>query len=150
MLAISGHKKIFQAAHTISNGDRQDEAEYLASWAKTELGLTSDCDMTSINYDKSSHPGKILYSEVNDKANDLNECCGIFQQHKCSAYCLHKRRQYSKNEDSESCKRCVCRSGAGIKVTPDKGDTPGFPLATQPTIQKDLCGYWKLLMPRTN
>ena len=42
----------------------------------------------------------------------------------------------------------MCRAGAGIEKNPGMGDTPGFPKVTEHTIVKDLCGFWKLLIPR--
>ena len=47
-------------------------------------------------------------------------------------------------------RRKVCRCGAGVKVTPDKYDTPGFPLRTEPQLVRDLQGFDRLDLPRNH
>jgi len=58
---------------------------------------------------------------------------------------------YSKeSEDKMSKRRKVCRCGAGVEVTPDLCDTPGFPLRTEPQLVRDLQGFDRLELPRDN
>jgi len=47
-------------------------------------------------------------------------------------------------------RRKVCRCGAGVEVTPDLCDTPGFPLRTEPQLVRDLQGFDRLELPRDN
>ena len=53
-------------------------------------------------------------------------------------------------ENKESRKRKVCRSGAGVEETPNKCDTPGFPLRTESKLVRDLRGFDRLELPRNN
>ena len=55
-----------------------------------------------------------------------------------------------KSENKESMKRKVCRSGAGVEVTPNMCDTPGFPLRIEPKLVRDLRGFDRLELPRNN
>jgi hypothetical protein len=136
MLAISDHNKSLQIAQTNANGNRKKQAQMLSKWATETLGMT--CNLTiprdSIQKSKENNPAKKKYSQVIDKQQDLNECLVYFEEHQCSAYCLRKRTKTDKNEDKESRKRRVCRSGAGVEKTIGKGDTPGYPLHETPQI----------------
>jgi hypothetical protein len=63
---------------------------------------------------------------------------------------MRKRTRPNSNEDTVSKKRRVCRFGAGVEITPDQCDTPGFPLRDKPQIVKDIRGFRRLETPRTN
>ena len=54
------------------------------------------------------------------------------------------------SEDKESKKRKVCRCGAGVEKTPNKCDTPGFPLRSEPMLVRDLQGFDRLDLPRNH
>ena len=54
------------------------------------------------------------------------------------------------SEDKDSRRRKVCRCGAGVEETPNKCDTPGFPLRTEPELVRDLRGFNRLDLPRNN
>ena len=54
------------------------------------------------------------------------------------------------SEDKESRKRKVCRCGAGVEDTPDKCNTSGFPLSTEPKLVRDLRGFDRLDLPRNH
>lgn len=43
-----------------------------------------------------------------------------------------------------------CRAGAGEEATPEKCDTPGFPLRAEPAIAEDQRGFLRLDMPRNS
>lgn len=43
-----------------------------------------------------------------------------------------------------------CRAGAGDEETPNKCDTPGFPLREEPAITRDNRNFLRLEMPRNN
>jgi hypothetical protein len=55
-----------------------------------------------------------------------------------------------KGESRDTKKRRVCRSGAGIENTPGGADTPGFVLREEAKIVKDVRGFNRLELPRTN
>lgn len=61
---------------------------------------------------------------------------------------VHSYNQES--EDKESQKRKVCRCGIGVEETPNRYDTPGFPLAVVPKLVHDLRGVDRLELPRNN
>src|SRR5687767_8115017 len=54
------------------------------------------------------------------------------------------------SEGRESKKRKVCRCGAGVEETPNKCDTPGFPLRSEPKLVRDLRGFDRLELPRNH
>ena len=54
------------------------------------------------------------------------------------------------SENKESKRRKVCRCGAGVEQTPDKCDTPGFPLRTEPELVHDLRGFDRLDLPQNH
>ena len=51
------------------------------------------------------------------------------------------------SEDKDSRRRKVCRCGAGVEETPNKCDTPGFPIRTEPQLACDLRGFDRLELP---
>ena len=68
------------------------------------------------------------------------------QNHTCSGYCL--RYMYQAGKRKGLCREC--RGGAGVEITPGKGDTPGFILRCQPSIVADKRGFKKLEMSRNH
>jgi hypothetical protein len=54
------------------------------------------------------------------------------------------------SENKESKRRKVCRCGAGVEQTPDKCNTPGFPLRTEPELVHDLRGFDRLDLPQNH
>src|SRR5688572_12022804 len=55
-----------------------------------------------------------------------------------------------KSEDKESKKRKVYRCGAGVEETPNKCNTPSFPIRKEPTFVHDLRGFDRLELPRND
>src|SRR5688572_25392544 len=60
-----------------------------------------------------------------------------------STVCLYSE----KSEDKELKKRKVCRCAAGVEETPNKCNTPGFPIRKEPTFVRDLRGFDRLELP---
>lgn len=150
MLVISDFRKVFDIAHTL-NGNKALKARFLSFWAEKCLGLTCNpCEEYDFNGEEDSHPAKSNLEDISNYEEDISYCLQCLQQHKCSSYCLRKRKCQSTEEESPSKKQRVCRSGAGIEKTPGKGDTDGFRLREDPCIVRDARGFDRLEMQRTN
>ena len=52
--------------------------------------------------------------------------------------------------DKTAKQRRICKIGAGIEATPNKNDTPGFPLIDSPSIIKDIRGFKRLELTRNH
>ena len=52
------------------------------------------------------------------------------------------------DRDSKRCR--ICKLGAGVEKTPQKADTPGFPLSCTPSIVQDIRGFKRLQLPRNH
>ena len=147
MLAISDHQKTLEKCFNLYENNKQKQAHFLSTWAKQSLGMTCDLPVPkeTINDNKLNNPAKKYFFEVEQRLLDQAECLHFFQQHECSAYCLRKRKYVQNSEDKESKRRRVCRSGAGIEIRPDSGETEGFQPRTDSAIVNDLRNFLRHL-----
>ena len=118
MLAICDNIDMLQKCHEFRY-DQDQLAEYLSCWMEETLGMTAMCDPDLLCEVKEckdlEHPSTIRFVDVNsnDSKRDITSCQVKFQTHKCSAYCMRKRKYTSQDESPES-KQCrVCQCGAG-------------------------------------
>lgn len=147
LLAIADFLQFFSKLST--EHDKDKRAEQLAKWAKNVLQY--DCDFKQVD-DIVEHPSIVRYSDIgaSEKKKDLYELKAKCQYHRCSGYCMRKRKVTSKGETAQSKKRKVCRFGAGVETTPGACDTPGFRLRDTPAIVRDIRGFDRLETPRSD
>ena len=79
---------------------------------------------------------------VKDYREDECNLCHEVQMHNCNSFCMRCKKG--------SAKPRYCRVGAGDEATPNKCDTPGFPLRSEPAITQDDRNFLRLEMPRNN
>lgn len=136
--------------------DRTQLAWYLSSWLDDTLGMTANCSAQFVDEIKNSesitHPSTVNFRDipVTESELDTTNCQVKFQSHKCSAYCMRKRKQTKKTETAFERLCRVCRCGAGVEATASKCDTPGFPLRVVPAVMRDLRGFDRVDLPRNN
>lgn len=80
---------------------------------------------------------------VTSYSDDSRLLCEHCQVHTCGSYCMRKKKG-KKNSKRH------CRAGAGDEATPQKCDTPGFPLREDPAVTRDHRNFLKLEMPRSH
>jgi hypothetical protein len=150
LLAIADFNRFFAVLSSVEN--KKLKAQMLSAWATSQFRY--DCDFPSDRQTEKSdtHPASIRYSDVPEKSReiDLIELKARCQYHSCSGYCMRKRTRLPSKEDDSSKKRRVCRFGAGVEETPEACDTPGFPPRDEPEVLRDVRGFDRLEMPRTN
>ena len=96
MLAISGFKQVFERYATMSP-DRKVQAEFLSLWVQSSLGMTCnvpDGFESGFLQCHENHPAKKYLSDVKDLEEDKAHLLLSVQQHRCSAYCLRKRKSW--------------------------------------------------------
>ena len=90
LFAISDYMDIFQMAFKLRDDDEAC-AKFLAKWASEQFGLS--CDVSDSNVNESDiHPASMIFSEIDDYDVDINRCKQFLQMHKCSGYCMRKRK----------------------------------------------------------
>lgn len=82
--------------------------------------------------------------DVDDYMTDSQTLCQQCQVHKCSSYCMRRRK------GRNSKKPRYCRAGAGEEKNEGRCDTEGFTLRASPSIVHDERNFLKLEMPRNN
>jgi hypothetical protein len=94
MLAIHDNPKIMEPYYT-NKGDRTKQEKFLHKWMTEELGMTASSPenlLSSISKNE-PHPSKFLYEDItNSSDKDFFGCLQKLQYHKCSAFCMRKRR----------------------------------------------------------
>jgi hypothetical protein len=70
-----------------------------------------------------------------DREADLNSLLNRCQMHNCSKFCMRKG---------------VCKVGCGKETESKKCDTPGFPLRTHDSVDRDHRGITKMFLTRGN
>jgi hypothetical protein len=146
MLAICDNLDMQRKCHELKN-DKQKLAEYLSAWIEDTIGMTARFDSRFVEeFNEASgsvHPSTVNYGDVqfDDADRDTASCQTKFQSHRCSAYCMRKRKITRSSESEDEKKRRVCRCGAGIEKTYMKSDTPGFQCINKAQIHRDLRGF---------
>jgi hypothetical protein len=155
MLAICDNMEMQRKCHELK-GDKAQLAEYLSSWIEDTIGMTARFDSKFMDELKgtsgSIHPSTVNYGDIDegDEERDTASCQSRFQNHRCSAYCMRKRK-YTRSTESEEEKKCrVCRCGAGTEKHFMKCDTPGFTRRTEACITRDLRGFDRVDLIRNN
>jgi len=167
LLAITGPKspvgEINYKLHKLKKKTVQQAAE-LEKWALKHYGLTGTHPATEEDgsLDKKwmpppegTHTTKQMpcskrLGEITDLRIDKIELVNTVQMHVCSSYCLRLHRTVeekphpntekevkSKRKKRKKRKRS-CRFGSGEEETEGKGDTPGYKLQSEPTIERDF------------
>ena len=94
MLAIHENPKVMEPYYT-NTGNKEKQVEFLAQWMTEELGMTASFPENSMSpiSEKEPHPSKFLYKDItNISDKDFLCCLQKLQMHKCSAFCMRKRR----------------------------------------------------------
>ena len=152
--------------HRLRNNPTK-QARELEKWAAKHYGLTAthpatqddgSLDMKWLPKPEGTHktehmPCAKRLGEVSDYRLDKIELVNTVQMHICSAYCLRmnstsKEQPPSKQKDGDKPsnkkhkrkrkRKRSCRFGSGEEETEGKGDTPGYPLQDEPTIERDF------------
>ena len=94
MLAIHDNPSVMEPYYN-NKTDKKKQTEFLHQWLKGELGVTASFPESScgMNTERKTHPSKVLYKDIlNEKDEDFLFCLEKLQYHKCSAFCMRKRR----------------------------------------------------------
>jgi hypothetical protein len=155
MLAICDNIEMQRKCHNFKN-DKIKLAEYLSSWVEDTIVMTACFDSRFMDKLKENpggvHPSTVNYGDIDvaDADRDTASCQSRFQNHRCSSYCMRKRK-YTRSTESEDEKKCrACRCGAGIEKHYMKCDTPGFALKKEARIERDLRGFDRVDLIRNN
>ena len=155
LLAICDNMEMLKTCHELKD-NKEELASYVSGWMEDTLGMTATYDTTFVDEldgtSTTEHPSTVNYCDIlpQDADRDTANCQSKFQNHKCSSYCMRKRK-LTKPEESAEEKLCrVCRCGAGVEKNFMKCDTPGFPLRRQPCIMRDLRGFDRVDLARNN
>jgi hypothetical protein len=97
MLAIVDNKEVMRHAyHLHSHGHTKLHAELLARWAQDTFSMTcggpTDKNKNQDTSKMHQHPASHYYHECVDKGADANRLLSTCQLHRCSNYCLRKRK----------------------------------------------------------
>ena len=93
ILAIHDNHHVMKPYYD-NKGNIEKQEEFLHHWMTEELGLTASvpAEFLNSNSQNKSHPSKFLYKEINQKKDDFFCCLQKLQYHKCSAFCMQKRK----------------------------------------------------------
>ena len=94
MLAIHDNPSVMKPYYN-NKMDKKKQEEFLHQWMTEELGVTASLpeNSSSLNFERKLHPSKVLYKDIlNEKDEDFLFCLQKLQYHKCSAFCMRKRR----------------------------------------------------------
>ena len=94
MLAIYSNPKVTDPHYSNTTNERK-QVEFLAQWMTEELGMTASFPETFLSpiSENKLHPSKLLYNDIkNTSDQDFLFCLQKLQFHKCSAFCMRKRR----------------------------------------------------------
>ena len=94
MLAIHDNPQVMKPFYS-NKSNKKIQEEFLHKWMTGELGITAWLpeNLSKSNLEKKSHPSKALYKDISDKKDDdFFSCLQKLQCHKCSAFCMRKRR----------------------------------------------------------
>ena len=94
MLAIHDNPHAMEPYYSNKSNKRKQE-EFLHKWMTEELGITASFPeiFLSSDFQNKSHPSKLSYNKILDKKNeDFLHCLQKLQYHKCSAFCMQKRK----------------------------------------------------------
>ena len=106
MLAICDNIDLQQKCYEYQN-DKHELAAYLSSWMEDTLGMTAMCNTDLMREIMESsnvvHPSATKFGAVasSDVEREITSCQLHFQRHKCSAYCMRKRKHTRADETSE-------------------------------------------------
>ena len=97
MLAIVDNKDVMRYAYDLhSNGHAQLHAELLARWAQDTFSMTcggtTDEEMNQNTCPQHHHPASHYFHECRDNKADAKRLLSSCQFHRCSNYCLRKRK----------------------------------------------------------
>jgi hypothetical protein len=97
MLAIVDNKAVMRHAYDLhSHGHTKLHAELLGRWAQDIFSMTcggpTDKDKNQDTSTQQKHPASHYFHECNDKDADANRLLSTCQFHRCSNYCLRKRK----------------------------------------------------------
>ncbi len=97
MLAIVDNTHVMRYAYDLySNGHTQLHADLLSRWAQDTFSMTCD-GMTNGEFEKRTHnnqdhPASHYFHDCVDANTDADQLLASCQLHKCSNYCLRKRK----------------------------------------------------------
>jgi hypothetical protein len=94
ILAIHDNPSVMEPYFN-NSGDKQKQEEFLYKWMTEELGMTASFpeNLSSSDFEKKPHPSKFFYNKMLNKTDEDFLCClQKLQYHKCSAFCMQKRR----------------------------------------------------------
>lgn len=158
LLGICENKHIYNALFQ-NRRDKKKQASILQQYLQNQFRTTASfqnnddakkCDSNEQS-DKENHPATKYYSDVcHNLPKDCTDCCLYMQCHKCSKYCLRKRKYFSKSEDKNSRKRRKCRMGFGIEITANSNVTKGMPLRSMSLLETDPRGFDTIRLPRNS
>ena len=97
MLAIVDNKDVMRYAYDLhSNGHAQLHAELLSRWAQDTFSMTcggtTDEEMNQNTCPQHHHPASHYFHECRDNKADAKRLLSSCQFHRCSNYCLRKRK----------------------------------------------------------
>lgn len=117
----------------------ETNAEYLCKYYRKLIICTmQSTHLDAVTTSATSH----RLGSVKDYREDECDLCHEVQMHNCNSFCMRKKKG--------SAKPRYCRAGAGDETTPNKCDTPGFPLRSEPAITQDDRNFLRLEMPRNH
>jgi hypothetical protein len=94
ILAINEDPLILAPYYEYSR-NKEEQEKFLYQWMSEELGITASFPETTLDINglSKSHPSKSLYKDVSSKKDEDFVCClQKLQYHKCSGFCMRKRR----------------------------------------------------------
>ena len=94
MLAIYDNPNVMQPYYQLRENKKKQE-EFLHQLMTKELGITAwfPDNVSNFNFETNPHPSKYLYKDIKIKKDKDFLCCLMkLQYHKCSAFCMQKRR----------------------------------------------------------
>lgn len=94
ILAIHENPSIMETYYD-NRSNKKTQEEFLYKWMTEELGMTASLPETFLSTKLKSdfHPSKVMYQDIiNKEDEDFVACLQKLQYHKCSAFCMRKRR----------------------------------------------------------
>lgn len=94
MLALHENPLVMKPYY-LYGSDKKKQEEFLFKWMTEEMGMTASLpeNINISNRDKRAHPSIFSYKDVLDrKDDDFVDCLQKLQTHKCSGFCMRKRR----------------------------------------------------------
>ena len=141
LLAIAKDRAYLDEFYRASS--MKEKAAVVEKYATERLDMTADVsimDDASHRLDPHVSPLAKKFCECRNEDEDVRLLAQECMCHECNAYCM---------EDNGKNRPRSCRMGFGAETEFGKGDTPGMPITTEPTIVKDKKGISHFRMMRT-